>query len=185
MQADKKRKNSPDRVHALPSPKFIRAMPPNIPSQRATSPPNSPFPIEHESPHRRTSHGSPSRSHTQSAEERTTGPTFLSRLSHLPTQRPLPWRLGQELPPERSLDSERVQQRGASLLATRGDVAGEPCSQCVAGQGRFTHCIALGNWFQGACASCVFTSRGNRCSLRLLRGMLMFPGLVWGRKGGR
>ena len=101
-------------------------------------------------------------------------PTFLGRLSQLPMQRPLPWREGQELPPERSTGSPRVQQRGACLLATRGNVNDRPCDLCAAGLGRFTRCITLGNWFQGACSSCIFTSKGNRCSSRLQRGMWLF-----------
>lgn len=154
------------------------AMPPNI-KEAHNADADSPFPIEYEdtinvSSNSHPSHDSPqdSQSLTKDGKEpQHAGPTFLSRLSQLPIQRSLPWRDGQELPPERSSDSERVQQRGACLLATRGSVAVEACTQCAAGRGRFTHCITLGNWFQGACASCVFTSRGNRCGLRVQKGM--------------
>ncbi|OWP05539.1 hypothetical protein B2J93_7883 [Marssonina coronariae] len=48
---------------------------------------------------------------------------FLDRLRALPELRPIPWRPGQELPRERSFDSPRVQQRGATLLSTRGAIA--------------------------------------------------------------
>lgn len=91
---------------------------------------------------------------------------FSEKLRTLPVVRPIPWRPGQELPPEKSSDSPRVQQRGAVLLATRGQIADPPCTHCAGGYGRFSECIALGNWFQGACSGCVFTSKGNKCSLR-------------------
>lgn len=91
---------------------------------------------------------------------------FSEKLRTLPVVRPIPWRSGQELPPEKSSDSPRVQQRGAVLLATRGQIADPPCTHCAGGYGRFSECIALGNWFQGACSGCVFTSKGNKCSLR-------------------
>lgn len=78
----------------------------------------------------------------------------------------IPWRPGQELPPEKSVDSQRVQQRGAALLSLRGNVAQTPCVQCAAGNGRFSQCIVLQPWFQGACCSCMFTSKGNKCSFR-------------------
>ena len=91
---------------------------------------------------------------------------FLDRLRAVPEVRAIPWRLGQELPPERSIDSPRVQQRGATLLSTRGAVAPSPCEHCAAGYGRFSQCVILEQWFQGACSGCIFTSKGNKCSLR-------------------
>ncbi|PMD23385.1 hypothetical protein NA56DRAFT_701671 [Hyaloscypha hepaticicola] len=91
---------------------------------------------------------------------------FLDRLRALPEVRLIPWRPGQELPPEKSIDSPRVQQRGAVLLSTRGGEAPSPCSHCAAGYGRFSKCIILEQWFQGACSGCIFTSKGNKCSLR-------------------
>jgi hypothetical protein len=91
---------------------------------------------------------------------------FLDRLRALPEVRQIPWRPGQELPPEKSIDSPRVQQRGAVLLSTRGGEAPSPCSHCAAGYGRFSKCIILEQWFQGACSGCIFTSKGNKCSLR-------------------
>ena len=91
---------------------------------------------------------------------------FLDRLKALPEVRPIPWRPGQELPPERSTESPRVQQRGALLLVTRGQRVEPPCTHCANGYGRFTECITLENWFQGACSGCIFTSKGNKCSLR-------------------
>lgn len=119
---------------------------------------------------------SPNDSQTSINQPKNASPTFLARLSQLPIQRSLPWREGQELPPERSTASSRVQQRGACLLATRGIINDNSCNHCKAGRGRFTDCIVLGNWFQGACANCVFTSKGNRCSSRLERGMYLFNG---------
>jgi hypothetical protein len=91
---------------------------------------------------------------------------FLDRLRALPVVREIPWRPGQELPPERSIDSPRVQQRGAILLSTRGAIAPNPCEHCASGYGRFSICVISGNWFQGACSGCIFTSKGNKCSLR-------------------
>jgi hypothetical protein len=91
---------------------------------------------------------------------------FLDRLRALPEVRQIPWRPGQELPPDKSIDSPRVQQRGAVLLSTRGEEAPSPCSHCQAGYGRFSKCIILEQWFQGACSGCIFTSKGNKCSLR-------------------
>ncbi|KAH7384866.1 hypothetical protein BKA64DRAFT_711986 [Cadophora sp. MPI-SDFR-AT-0126] len=92
---------------------------------------------------------------------------FLERLKRLPEVRPsIPWRPGQELPPEKAIDSPRVQQRGAVLLSTRGAVMPNPCEHCAGGYGRFSVCVTLRHWFQGACSSCIFTSKGNKCSLR-------------------
>ncbi|KAB8301397.1 hypothetical protein EYC80_003271 [Monilinia laxa] len=94
-------------------------------------------------------------------------PTFLDRIRVLPEMRDLPWRAGQSLPPEKSTDSQRVQQRGACMVATRGRIMPKPCTHCQSGFGRFSHCIVLEEWFQGACATCIFTSKGNKCSLRI------------------
>jgi hypothetical protein len=91
---------------------------------------------------------------------------FLDRLKALPEIRQIPWRPGQELPPERSIDSPRVQQRGAVLLVTRGKIVKEQCTHCAAGYGRFSVCVTMENWFQGACSGCIYTSKGNKCSLR-------------------
>lgn len=92
--------------------------------------------------------------------------TLLDRLQKLEQVRPIPWRAGQELPPDKSTHSSRVQQRGATLLSTRGVVSNPPCQSCASGNGRFSVCVTADNWFRGACASCLFTSKGNRCSLR-------------------
>ncbi|KAF7863200.1 hypothetical protein EAF04_007283 [Stromatinia cepivora] len=94
-------------------------------------------------------------------------PTFLDRIKVLPEMRDLPWREGQALPPEKSTESQRVQQRGACMVATRGRIMTKPCTHCDQGYGRFSHCIVLEEWFQGACATCIFTSKGNKCSLRI------------------
>ena len=98
--------------------------------------------------------------------QKTSSIPFLDRLRQLPEIRPIPWREGQELPREKAIDSPRVQQRGAILLSTRGNVVATPCSHCAGGFGRFSQCITLDAWFQGACSTCIFTSKGNKCSLR-------------------
>lgn len=102
-------------------------------------------------------------------------PTFLDRISVLPEMREIPWRDGQALPVKRSSESSRVQQRGACLVATRGRVVQKPCTHCESGYGRFSHCIVLDEWFQGACATCIFTSKGNKCSLRVQHLGKYFP----------
>jgi len=105
---------------------------------------------------------------------------FLERLRALPILRPIPWRPGQELPAEKAMDSPRVQSRGAILLSTRGKVMDTPCSHCSAGFGRFSQCITLENWFQGACSTCIFTSKGNKCSLRFqTSGIPLVSRLKW------
>ncbi|KUJ06264.1 uncharacterized protein LY89DRAFT_692600 [Mollisia scopiformis] len=91
---------------------------------------------------------------------------FLERLQKVPQVRAIPWRPGQELPAEKAEDSPRVQQRGAILLSTRGKVMELKCEHCARGYGRFSLCITMEPWFQGACSSCIFTSKGNKCSLR-------------------
>jgi hypothetical protein len=108
-------------------------------------------------------------SHSDMSMPATSSPpvTFLDRISLLPEIRPMPWRRDQELPPEKSTQSPRVQQRGACMVATRGRIMSPPCAHCAQGFGRFSACIVLDNWFQGACATCMFTSKGNRCSLRI------------------
>lgn len=100
------------------------------------------------------------------ASSNTKPPGYLERIASLPKIRELPWRPGQALGAERSTDSPRVQQKGACLVATRGKIADVPCEHCTGGYGRFSQCITLGDWFQGACATCIFTSKGNKCSLR-------------------
>ncbi|EDN93923.1 predicted protein [Sclerotinia sclerotiorum 1980 UF-70] len=56
-------------------------------------------------------------------------PTFLDRIKVLPEMRDLPWRDGQALPPEKSTESQRVQQRGACMVATRGRIMAKPWNQ--------------------------------------------------------
>jgi hypothetical protein len=90
----------------------------------------------------------------------------LDPLRALPELRLIPWYQGKELPLHKSTESTRVQTRGASLLASRGEVRDPPCTHCATGVGRFSQCIALDNWFHGACATCQFATRGNLCSLR-------------------
>ena len=93
--------------------------------------------------------------------------TFLNRLKELPEKRAPPWQLGKVLPPVKCTDSPRGQQRNACILETRGDVAETPCEHCERGNGRFSTCIMLYPWLQGACSTCIFTSKANRCSLRI------------------
>lgn len=99
----------------------------------------------------------------------------LDPLRALPARRPMPWYHGKELPPHKSTESRRVQTRGASLLASRGKVREPPCTHCATGVGRFSACIALDEWFHGACATCQFATRGNLCSLRQSKEV----GRVW------
>lgn len=61
--------------------------------------------------------------------EQTKPVPFLDRLQLLPVRRSIPWHIGKELPPEKSSESPRIQQRGACLLSTRGDVAKPPCER--------------------------------------------------------
>lgn len=88
----------------------------------------------------------------------------LEALKNLPEKRELPWRPGQELPDE--YEFKRPQQKGAVFLAARGEVQSRPCRVCQNENGRFTLCVALDQYFGGACASCVFPSKGSQCSLR-------------------
>lgn len=90
----------------------------------------------------------------------------LDPLRALPEIRPIPWYAGKELPIDKSTESTRVQTRGACLLASRGQVQNQPCNHCQSGVGRFSLCIALDDWFHGACATCQLATRGNLCSLR-------------------
>ncbi|CZT10218.1 uncharacterized protein RCO7_02947 [Rhynchosporium graminicola] len=70
--------------------------------------------------------------------------SFLDKLKLLPEVRiSIPWRPGQELPPEKAGDSTRVQQRGAILLSTRGTAMADPCALCAGGYGRFAVCVTL------------------------------------------
>ncbi|PQE31299.1 hypothetical protein CJF32_00001903 [Rutstroemia sp. NJR-2017a WRK4] len=90
------------------------------------------------------------------------------RLQMMPLQRSLPFRdtvePGAEL--EVGGNSRRKQIRFGCLLATRGDIAPEPCASCANGRGKFTACIALPGFFKGACASCQLSGRPNRCSIK-------------------
>lgn len=90
----------------------------------------------------------------------------LDKLRALPKVREIPFYEGKELPADRSTESTRVQTRGACLLASRGEVQTPPCTHCASGVGRFSQCIALDDWFHGACATCQLATRGNLCSLR-------------------
>ncbi|KAK0124020.1 hypothetical protein ONS95_009006 [Cadophora gregata] len=94
-------------------------------------------------------------------------PDPLQKLLDLPILRPIPWKEGQDLPPSKSSEHERVQVRSAVLLSTRGDVAENPCNRCARGTGRFAKCVYKEGWFMGACATCQMSSKGNHCSFRL------------------
>lgn len=122
---------------------------------------------EAESSHGETSDGGTNGKRYSFSNQKLDEPTFLDRIKVLPEMRDIPWREGQTLPPERSTESQRVQQRGACMVATRGRVMTKPCTHCESGYGRFSQCIVLEEWFQGACATCIFTSKGNKCSLRI------------------
>ncbi|KAK2623755.1 hypothetical protein QTJ16_006936 [Diplocarpon rosae] len=97
---------------------------------------------------------------------RTASADMLRALSSLPEVRQIPWKLGQELPASKALEHERAQVRAAVMLSQRGNVAKEPCNRCARGTGRFSQCIHLDDWFQGACATCQMSSKGNLCSHR-------------------
>lgn len=90
----------------------------------------------------------------------------LDRLRAMPILREIPWYKGKELPPDKSIESSRVQTRGACLLVSRGKVKNPPCSHCATGVGRFSQCIAHEDWFHGACATCQLATRGNLCTYR-------------------
>lgn len=90
--------------------------------------------------------------------------TSLEALRSLPEKRSLPWRVGHELVNESEI--KRPQQKGALLLATRGVVQPKKCLSCEIGNGRFEVCVTLEGYFGGACASCVFPSKGSGCSFR-------------------
>ncbi|KAG4439120.1 hypothetical protein IFR05_005407 [Cadophora sp. M221] len=90
----------------------------------------------------------------------------LQKLLDLPILRPIPWKEGQDLPPKKSSEHERVQVRSAVILTTRGDVAETPCDRCARGVGRFAECVYKDGWFMGACATCQMSSKGNLCSFR-------------------
>jgi hypothetical protein len=90
----------------------------------------------------------------------------LDKLRALPEMRPMPWYKGKELSAERSTQSSRVQTRGACLLARRGNIMDPPCNHCLGGSGRFSLCISLPDFFNGACATCQLATRGNLCTYR-------------------
>lgn len=91
----------------------------------------------------------------------------LDRLRALPEIRPIPWYPGKELPPEKSILSDRVQTRSACLMASRGRINDPPCTHCATGLGRFSMCISLDEFLSGACSTCHLAARGNSCSIRL------------------
>jgi len=99
----------------------------------------------------------------------------LDDLRTLPEIRSIPWKAGQELSPEQSIEAQRVQTKGACLLATRGQVRDPPCSHCSKDLGRFTLCIALDDWFNGACATCQLATRANQCEFRKPDTLRMRP----------
>lgn len=90
----------------------------------------------------------------------------LDELRALPEIRSIPWKAGKELPAEASTEAQRVQTRGACLLVTRGEIRDPPCSHCSKDLGRFSACIALDSFFNGACATCQLATRANLCDFR-------------------
>ena len=91
---------------------------------------------------------------------------YLDRLRQHPLVRDIPWREGQQLLEEEVNSGTRTQQKGALALVTRGKIVAQPCDTCVKGNGRFTECIAMDEFYSGSCATCVFPSKGVSCSLR-------------------
>ena len=94
--------------------------------------------------------------------------TMEDRLAAMPELRPLPWRSGVEegADVETGGESRRKQIRFGCLLATRGEVQEPGCNSCINGRGKFSICIALDDYFKGACASCQLSGRPNRCSIK-------------------
>ena len=97
---------------------------------------------------------------------------YLDRIRAHPVLREIPWLDGQELSVSQINASIRTQQKGALLVVTRGNIQPQSCHRCANGNGRFTECIALDGFYSGSCATCVFPSKGNSCSLRFPTGML-------------
>lgn len=106
------------------------------------------------------------RRHDAPSQLRPEGSTYFHALEAMPTVRAIPWREGKDLAPEKGLESARVQVRTGCILAIKGQVIEAKCDHCAQPQSRFTHCIALPNWFRGACAACVMRARGSQCTLR-------------------
>ncbi|XMA09736.1 hypothetical protein WAI453_002527 [Rhynchosporium graminicola] len=90
----------------------------------------------------------------------------LQSILDLPILRPIPWREGHELPPDKSTEHERMQPRSATIMTTRGDIADPACASCARGVGHFAVCIVKEGYFLGACATCYFNHNGVSCSFR-------------------
>ncbi|CZR56727.1 uncharacterized protein PAC_06616 [Phialocephala subalpina] len=93
-------------------------------------------------------------------------PQNIETLRRLPELRSIPWKAGKQIGPEKSTKSDRPQTRGAYMLVTRGEIRDPPCTNCEHGSGRFSVCVSLNEYYQGACATCVLATRGTTCTLR-------------------
>ncbi|KAF8857534.1 hypothetical protein BDZ45DRAFT_432105 [Acephala macrosclerotiorum] len=93
-------------------------------------------------------------------------PQNIETLRRLPEVRSIPWKVGKQIGPEKSTQSDRPQTRGAYMLVTRGEIRNPPCTNCEHGSGRFSVCVSLNEYYQGACATCVLATRGTTCTLR-------------------
>lgn len=98
--------------------------------------------------------------------------TMEARLKQVSEKREMPWR--PEVDPitqiETGGEERRKHIRLAHLLATRGQVQIPPCQHCANGYGKFKVCVALANYFKGACASCRLNGRPDRCSVKNSEG---------------
>ncbi|RDW79607.1 hypothetical protein BP6252_04245 [Coleophoma cylindrospora] len=105
--------------------------------------------------------------HDARHQQKSRSSTYFHALEALPTQRAIPWKKGKEMPPEKSLMSARVQVRTGCILSIKGQPVEPKCDHCaLSSSSKLTQCIALPNWFHGACAACVMRARGAQCTLR-------------------
>ncbi|EAW15660.1 DUF3716 domain-containing protein [Aspergillus fischeri NRRL 181] len=91
--------------------------------------------------------------------------------------RPLEWVSRNGIDQKKDVKNENHQN--AVLLYTRGVEPDEPCKSCANGAGTFRRCIAAPDFlineerrslFVGACANCVWNSKGSQCSFYLGKG---------------
>lgn len=62
------------------------------------------------------------------------------------------------------LDLTRNQNIHAVLIYIYGTKCDEPCIRCAKRSGVFNGCYTFGNLGVGACANCIYSSRGKSCS---------------------
>jgi len=89
--------------------------------------------------------------------------TTIDRLQALPELRPIPWKNGVQHDP---VTFKLHEQKCAILLSTRGEVSDLACEYCSKELGYFEECIRIGDWYNGACASCIWNRKGKHCTLR-------------------